>query len=74
MLLTSETVMVNLSKFSAEIGSYSSRRGHSALIIMPSVQERFCQMASVTNGAKGWSMMRIISRVLFKRGVFLYNF
>ena len=74
VLLTSETIVLMFSKFSAEMGSYSSRAGHSAVAMKPSVQVRFCQMVSVTKGAKGWRAISRVSRVRFSSGMFLKIF
>lgn len=71
MALTSDTIVIKVSNWAAEIGSYLSREGHFETIRRPSVQLRLCQMASVTNGAKGWSIFNIISRVTLRRGMFL---
>ena len=69
--LTSETIVLMFSNSSAEMGSYSSLAGHFWMMMKLSVQLKFCQMASVTNGANGWRAMRRVSRVFFKSGTFL---
>ena len=74
MVLTSFTIVLMFSNSSAEIGSYCSFSGHLALTIKPSVQLRFCQIASVTKGAKGWRAIKRVSRVRFNRGTFWYSF
>ena len=69
--LTSDTIVLMFSKFSAEMGSYCSLLGHFVVIMKPSVHDRFCQIASVTNGAKGWREIRSVSRVFLRSGMFL---
>ena len=69
--LTSCTTAMRLSNSLALIGSYLRLEGHLAVAIKPSVQDRFCQIASVTKGAKGWRVIRSVSRVFLRSGMFL---
>lgn len=71
VVLTSDTITMRVSNCSAEIGSNLKRGGHFEVMRRPLVQLRLCQMASVTKGAKGWSIWRMASRVTLRRGMFL---